>query len=181
MTDERMRVGSRRPPTVSGVSRRQASRVVLFGPDQQVFLINASDPGRSGSEEWWEIPGGGIDPGEASADCAARELWEEGGFDRVAVGPVVATQHVQFTFAGMFFDQDEVIHVARTDQAEIRAPQGLEFFEAMAFKGARWWTIDEILESKGRFLPPRLQELIEAMKDGELPDPPLDITPLTDA
>lgn len=157
--------------------RRQASRVVLFGPDNQVFLINASDPGNPSSEPWWEIPGGGIDYGESSAHCAARELYEEGGFDSVEVGPVVATQHVQFSFAGMFFDQDEVIHIARTDQAEIKKPMGLEFFEALAFRGARWWTVDEILASSERFLPPRLQELIAALDDGGLPDSPLDITP----
>lgn len=160
------------------VSRRQAARVVLFGPDQKIFLIQASDPGNSQSEGWWEIPGGGIEFGESSAHCAGRELWEEGGFDEAVVGPVVATQHVQFTFAGMFFDQDEFIHVAVTEQDEIRQPQGLEFFEAMAFKGSRWWTIDEILAHEGRFLPDRLQELVGALRDGKIPDPPLDITPV---
>ncbi|MFT7598222.1 MAG: 8-oxo-dGTP pyrophosphatase MutT (NUDIX family) [Acidimicrobiales bacterium] len=149
--------------------------MVLFGPDQQVFLINAADPGGNG-EPWWEIPGGGIEFGESSAHCAARELHEEGGFAEVEVGPVVATQHVQFTFAGMFFDQDEVIHVARTEQADIVAPQGLEFFEALAFRGSRWWTMDEILESKEQFLPPRFQELIAVLKNG-LPAEPVDITP----
>ena len=166
-----------RSPTVAGVPRRQASRVVLLGPDDQVFLIHAADPGNSTSEPWWEIPGGGIDPGESSAHCAARELHEEGGFDSVSVGPIVATQHVEFTFAGMFFDQDEVIHIARTDQVELKKPMGLEFFEALAFRGSRWWTMDEILESEERFLPPRFQELIAALKDGQIPDPPLDITP----
>lgn len=160
------------------MSRRQASRVVLFGPEQQVFLIKAADPANPGSDGWWEIPGGGIEHGESSAHCAARELHEEGGFDSVSVGPVVATQHVQFTFAGMFFDQDEVIHVAKTSQEEIKPPQGLEFFEAMAFQGSRWWTIEEILASNERFLPDRLQELVAAMAEGELPNPPMDITPI---
>lgn len=118
-----------------------------------------------------------MDPGESSAHCAARELWEEGGFAEVLVGPVIATQHVQFTFAGMFFDQDEFIHIAKTDQTEILPPQGLEFFEAMAFKGARWWTVEEVLASTERFLPPRFQELIAHLAGEGLPEEPLDITP----
>ena len=60
--------------------RRNASRVILLNGDDQVFLINAIDPNDSTKPAWWEIPGGGIDPGEASGACAARELWEEGGF-----------------------------------------------------------------------------------------------------
>ena len=162
--------------TVGRVPRRQASRVVLFGPDHRIFLIRAGDPADPNGRPWWEIPGGGLDPGESSAHCAARELWEEGGFAEVEVGPVIATQHVEFTFAGMFFDQDEVIHVARTEQSEIRRPQGLEFFEALAFQGSAWWSPEDIIDSDERFLPPRLQELIAALADG-LPNPPLDITP----
>jgi 8-oxo-dGTP pyrophosphatase MutT (NUDIX family) len=162
---------------VARVSRRQASRVVLFDPDQRIFLIEAGDPASPGGVPWWEIPGGGIDYGETSAHCAARELWEEGGFAEVSVGPVIATQHVQFTFAGMFFDQDEFIHIATTEQTEIAPPQGLEFFEALAFKSSRWWTIEEILASTGRFLPPRLQELVAHLSTEGLPNEPLDITP----
>jgi 8-oxo-dGTP pyrophosphatase MutT (NUDIX family) len=156
---------------------RKASRVVLFDPAGRVFLIRSGDPANPAGEPWWEIPGGGMDPGESSAHCAARELWEEGGFADVSVGPVIATQHVQFTFAGMFFDQDEFIHIARTDQTEILPPQGLEFFEAMAFKGARWWTVEEVLASTERFLPPRFQELIAHLAAQGLPEQPLDITP----
>jgi 8-oxo-dGTP pyrophosphatase MutT (NUDIX family) len=159
------------------VSRRRASRVVLFGPDGRIFLIRAGDPADPGGRLWWEIPGGGLDPGESSDHCAARELWEEGGFNEVEIGPVVATQHVQFTFAGMFFDQDEVIHVARTAQGEIKPPQGLEFFEAMAFKGAQWWESADLIASGERFLPPRLQELVAHLAEHGLPEEPLDITP----
>ncbi len=161
-------------------ARRQASRVLLFGPDDRLFLISAGDPANPEGQPWWEIPGGGLDPGESSAHCAARELWEEGGFGDVEVGPIIATQHVQFTFAGMFFDQDEVIHIARTAQQEIAPPQGLEFFEALAFRGAAWWEPEDVLASQERFLPPRLQELVRALMEGGLPTEPLDITPLTD-
>ncbi len=118
-----------------------ATPLILLNSDDQVFLINAIDPNDPSKPPWWEIPGGGIDPGEASAACAARELWEEGGFDEVQVGPVVFTQHVEFSFGGIDFDQDEVIHVAKTDQTDIRKPQGLEYLEALAFQGARWLVV----------------------------------------
>jgi 8-oxo-dGTP pyrophosphatase MutT (NUDIX family) len=160
------------------VPRRKASRVLLFGPDRRLFLIRSGDPANPNGGLWWEIPGGGMELGESSAHCAERELWEEGGFEEVQVGPVIATQQVQFTFAGLYFDQDEFIHVATTEQRDIRPPQGLEFFEAMAFQGAAWWTVDEVLASSERFLPTRLQELVAFLSENGVPEEPLDITPV---
>ncbi|MEM8923781.1 MAG: NUDIX domain-containing protein [Actinomycetota bacterium] len=160
----------------SGSGRRQAARVVVLDADRRVLLIKSRDPANPLGRTWWEIPGGGMDPGETSADTAARELWEEAGITSATVGPVVWTQSVQFTFAGLHFDQDEYIHVAWTEQTEIR-PGHLEAFEAMAFQGADWWTLDEVLAAETDFLPPRLPELLPALVSGDLPDPPIDISP----
>lgn len=161
---------------MSWVLRRSASRVVLLDHDGRVFLIRNGDPADATKAPWWEIPGGGIDPGESSADTARRELHEEAGIDEAEIGPVVWVQHVEFSFGGIDFDQDEVIHVARTTQTEIRRPQGLEYLEALAYKGARWWTLDEVLSSTEPFLPPRLPELLPDLVAGRYPDPPLDLT-----
>jgi 8-oxo-dGTP pyrophosphatase MutT (NUDIX family) len=155
-----------------------AARVVAIDQDKRIFLINASDPGDVSKPAWWEIPGGGIDPGESSAHACARELWEEAGIQRARIGPVIWTQHVNFTFAGYEFDQDEVIHVAMCDSSETTRPQGLELFEAMAFRGARWWTLDELLANEEPTLPPRLRELLPPILDGYYPDPPLHISDL---
>lgn len=160
-----------------GSRRRQAARVVVLDSEGRTLLIKSRDPANPSGPGWWEIPGGGMDPGESSAETAARELWEEAGITEAEVGPVVWVQSVQFTFAGLYFDQDEYIHVAWTDQTDIRPPGHLEAFEAMAFQGAQWWTVDEVQAAATAFLPPRLPELLPALVAGRLPDPPLDITP----
>lgn len=157
--------------------RRQAARVILLDPSGRVFLINAVDPNDSTKQPWWEIPGGGIDPGEASERAVARELHEEAGIDEAEVGPIVYTQYVEFSFGGYDFEQDEVLHVAWTEQTEIREPQGLEYLEALAFRGARWWTLDEVLATDEPFLPACLPEILPRLVAGDLPDPPLDISP----
>jgi 8-oxo-dGTP pyrophosphatase MutT (NUDIX family) len=93
--------------------RRQAARVVLLDPGDRVLLLEASDPADASKGSWWELPGGGIERGEASGVAAARELYEETGIDGVDMGPCVWRQHAQFTFGGYHFDQHEHIHVAR--------------------------------------------------------------------
>jgi 8-oxo-dGTP pyrophosphatase MutT (NUDIX family) len=156
--------------------KRQAARVVLLNEHRHVLLIRASDPADRSKGHWWEIPGGGIDPNETSADAARRELHEETGITTAEMGPCVWTQHAEFTFAGLNFDQDEYVHVAWCEGASEFNPAGLEAFEAMAFEGHRWWPLDELLISPDRVLPHRLREFLPPLVAGDLPGAPLDIS-----
>lgn len=159
--------------------RRQAARVVLLDVRDRVLLINASDPADRTKPPWWEIPGGGMDPQESSAEAAARELWEEAGIRDARVGPCVWVQRAQFSFGGWEFDQDERIHVAWLDRPgdeREHRPRGLEALEAAAFRGHRWWPVDELLDSAVPVLPHRLREHLPDLVTGNLPDPPIDIS-----
>lgn len=138
-------------------------------------MINSVDPVDRAKAPWWEIPGGGMDPGETSDQAAAREIVEETGITDFELGPCIWTQQVQFTFAGMFFDSDEFIHVAWCDGG-VFAPRHLEFFEALAFRGARWWEPADLIASDEVLLPPRLREFLEPVVDGILPTTPIDIS-----
>jgi len=158
------------------VLRRQAARVICFDPDGRLLLIHSTDPADASKPAWWELPGGGIDAGESPEATCARELREEVGMATVDVGPCVWTQRAQFTFAGWDFDQTERIHVATSD-GRTDLPTHLEAFEAMAFGGHRWWDVDEFMANDEPTVPPRLREFLPPIVAGDLPDPPIDITP----
>jgi len=156
--------------------RRPAARVVLLDRDGRVFLMKTRDPADASKGVWWEIPGGGVDPGEDSAAAARREFYEETGIDGVEMGPCVWVQEVEFDFGGFHFESDEQIFVAWCDGGDYN-PQGLEMIEAMAFLGAKWWPLDELLASDEPTLPPRLRELLPPLVAGDLPAEPIDISP----
>jgi 8-oxo-dGTP pyrophosphatase MutT (NUDIX family) len=140
--------------------RRQAARVVLLDRADRVLLLEASDPARPTKGAWWELPGGGIEGREPTATAAARELYEETGIFDIEMGPCVWRHHATFQFAGYHFDQHEHVHVARSDGGEYR-PAGLEALEVLAFKGARWWPLDDLavhVAGGGRIIPPWLVE-----------------------
>lgn len=150
--------------------------MVVLDPRDRLLLINARDPARRDAPGWWEVPGGGIDPGESPEDAARRELWEEAGIREAEIGPCVWTQTVTFTFGGWRFEQDEWVHIARCDGTTTR-PGGLEALEALAFGEQRWWDLEEILEHRPRTIPYRLPEFLPALLSDGPPPSPLDITP----
>lgn len=154
--------------------RRKAARVVLLDREGRVLLLRARDPADQSKPPWWEIPGGGMEWGETSADAARRELREETGLTEVEIGPCVWVQHADFDFGGYHFDQDEWIHVAWSDGGDV-APDGLEALEAVAFHGWRWWALDDLLASTDPLLPAQLRDLLPPLVSGRLPASPIDI------
>lgn len=156
--------------------RRTAARIVLLDHRGHVLLLEASDPADASKGRWWEIPGGGMDRHESSAEAARRELYEETGIVDVEIGPCVWVQRAKFRFGGFEFDQFEHVHVAWTNASHDVRPAGLELLEAAAFKGHRWWGLDELLASDVKVLPHRLREHLPDLVSGSLPAEPIDIT-----
>ncbi len=157
--------------------RRPAARVVLLDGAARIFMMRASDPVDPHKPPWWEIPGGGADRNEDLAQAARRELYEETGFKDVTLGPCVWTQYVEFEFAGMRFESDESIFIGWTDAPAQWQPKRLEALEAAAFESAKWWEIEELLQSDEPVLPARLREFLPDVAAGLLPETPLDISP----
>ena len=158
------------------MGKRQAARLILIDSLSRVFLMEGSDPADHTKGHWWELPGGGIHPGESSAEAALRETWEETGIDGIEVGPQVWVRDTQFTFGGWYFDQTDHIHVGWCEGVGGEwDPQHLEALEVGAFKAGKWWELDELLAAEIRTIPSQMRLHLPAVVAGEYPDLPVDI------
>ncbi|RYY22883.1 MAG: RNA pyrophosphohydrolase [Sphingomonadales bacterium] len=63
---------------IASLPYRPCAGVMLINADNQVFVGQRLD----NVMEAWQMPQGGIDPGEDPLEAAYRELWEETGVER---------------------------------------------------------------------------------------------------
>jgi 8-oxo-dGTP pyrophosphatase MutT (NUDIX family) len=147
---------------------RSCVRVVLRDLGGRILLFRASLASRS-AEHWWELPGGGIEPGESYADAAAREVREETGLEISPgqVGPPRWRRSATWTARGVRRLQHEVVVAIEVDADRPaitdggRTPEELE-----EYSEARWWQLADVLSSTERFYPGRLAQLLPAFLAG---------------
>ncbi len=55
--------------------------ILMVSKDGRIFIVKSNPAYRGSYEEYWVIPGGGIEEGESTNDAAIREILEETGID----------------------------------------------------------------------------------------------------
>jgi 8-oxo-dGTP pyrophosphatase MutT (NUDIX family) len=149
---------------------RLGARVLVLDPHDRVLLIHARDPDEPASE-WWELPGGGIDPGETPQAAASRELAEETGFLAGELGPCLWTRETRFRYRSREHHRHETVYLARVrDLVPALTPRHTPN-EKAGLLGYHWWSHPELIRFRGRLLPPNLPQLLAALQSGELTHP----------
>ena len=154
------------------MNSRRAARAVFLTPDHTVLLMNVEEP-LTGLQVWI-TPGGGLESDETDEEGLRREIGEETGAKDFLLGPAVWTRRHDFTWNGQDYSQREVYYLVCTDCFQPILNKEVAPAETSAFRGFRWWSIDDIAESEEKFAPRNLHHLLQQLVQAGPPATPID-------
>jgi 8-oxo-dGTP diphosphatase len=141
--------------------RRPSSRLLVVDQNNRVLLFRfVFNRGPLASRNYWATPGGALEAGENFADAARRELFEETGILRDAVGPEVAEREfVLQLYDGEYVTAEERFFLIRVaDQSLSRNHRNPMEIEVMT--DHRWWSVEELRSTSEAVFPETLVTIL---------------------
>lgn len=137
-----------------GLPYRPCVGVTLINPEGLVFVGRRAD--HEGEPEgrgtWWQMPQGGLDPGEDPEEAARRELAEETGVRNVSI--LARTRDwltydlppelIGIAWEGRFRGQKQLWFAARFEGEESEIDLGPREGHAQEFDAWRWVSMKEL-------------------------------------
>jgi 8-oxo-dGTP pyrophosphatase MutT (NUDIX family) len=157
---------------------RDVARAVVLDRDDRVLLLQVGELGNPEFGTAWELPGGGIEPGESHMQALIRELHEETGIIVAAdqIQPPSWRRTVLYDYRGSRRLQRETISAVRLPGPAPEIQSLLrDAFEQSDLFDARWWSQEEILGSHEWFYPFSLPKLLKPFLSGETIAEPLEV------
>jgi 8-oxo-dGTP diphosphatase len=141
--------------------RRPSSRLLIIDRNNRVLLFRFMfKHGPLAGQNYWATPGGALEAGESFADAGRRELFEETGILRDAVGQEVAEREFVFRLHdGEYVMAEERFFLVRVaDQSLSRDHWSPVEIEVMT--DHRWWSVEELTSTSEAVFPETLVAIL---------------------
>jgi 8-oxo-dGTP diphosphatase len=152
--------------------RRPSSRLLVIDRNNRVLLFRfVFKRGPLVGQNYWATPGGALEAGESFADAARRELFEETGILRDAVGQEVAEREfvLQLHDGEYVMAKEHFFLVRVADQSISRDHWTPTEIEVMT--DHRWWSVEELTSTGDAVFPETLVAILTSVDQADTSAP----------
>lgn len=141
--------------------QRKSARLLVVDKDGRVLLFRfAHKDGALAGQNYWATPGGGLEEGETFHDAAIRELREETGLIRDALGEPVADREFGLQLPdGEYVGAFEKYYLVASDGATL-SRNGWTPQETEVIADHHWWSRDELRQTTDIVWPGNLLQML---------------------
>lgn len=136
----------------------------------RLLVLPCAEPGLESLGSWYDLPGGGLEPGETTAAAACRETAEETGV--VLTPDTLAAAHwtrtTSFVHLGSMRTQRETVHLAELTVAPVLGPTAREEVERQLYGPPAWLTLAQL--AGALCFPYALPAMVPRLQAGESVD-----------
>ena len=147
---------------MKAMRRRPSSRLLVLDRSNRILLFRFMfKRGPLAGQDYWATPGGALEPGESFADAARRELFEETGILRDAVGqPVAEREFALQLHDGEYVMAEERFFLVLVDGQSL-SRDGWTAVEIEVMTGHRWWSVEELTSTSETVFPETLVAILD--------------------
>jgi ADP-ribose pyrophosphatase YjhB (NUDIX family) len=144
---------------------RRTSRAIILNASNQILLIKINDKplqdkSNRDQSSFWVTVGGEVEENESVVDALQRELREEVGFIKPAEFELIAFGEQILPWKGLSTQFIEKFYIVRTEEINLDN-RNLTGDELKVIAEYRWWSIDELLNTKEVVFPGCLAKLMK--------------------